>query len=91
MYSEFQANILYSPSVIDSEDRLTFVLFSENVFIVDSVLSRVSSFEGVKSADVYILIKWQYHENWIMKEINHRIPRRQPLLYGSTKINNIIN
>ena len=27
MYSEFQANILYSPSVIDPEDRLTFVLF----------------------------------------------------------------
>ena len=91
MYSEFQANILYSPSVIDSEDRLTFVLFSENVFIVDSVLARVSSFEGVKSADVYILTKWQYHDNWIMKEINNRLPRRQPLLYGSTKINNTIN
>jgi DNA-binding Lrp family transcriptional regulator len=91
MYSEFQANILYSPSVIDSEDRLTFVLFAENVFTVDSILTRVSSFEGVKSADVYILTKWQYHENWIMKEINNRLPRRQPLLYGSTKINNTMN
>jgi len=74
MYSEFQANILYSPSVIDSEDRLTFVLFSENVFTVDSVLTKVSSFEGVKSADVYILTKWQYHDEWITKEINNRIP-----------------
>lgn len=84
MYSEFQANILYSPSVIDSEDRLTFVLFSENVFAVDSVLTKVNSFEGVKSADVYILTKWQYHDDWIIKEINNKIQRRQPLLYGST-------
>jgi DNA-binding Lrp family transcriptional regulator len=70
MYSEFQKNILYSPSVIDSEDRLTFVLFGENVFTVDSVLTKVSSFEGVQSADVYVLTKWQYHDDWIMKEIN---------------------
>jgi hypothetical protein len=53
MYSEFQANILYSPSVIDSENRLTFILFSENVFTIDSVLNKVSSFEVVKSADIY--------------------------------------
>ena len=52
MYSEFQANILYSPSVIEPEDRLAFVLFGENVFIVDHVLARVNSFEGVNSADV---------------------------------------
>ena len=91
MYSEFQANILYSPSVIDSEDRLTFVLFAENVFTVDSVLTRVYSFKGVKSADVYILTKWQYHDDWIMKEINKRISQRQPLLYESIKINNTLN
>ena len=90
MYSEFQANILYSPSVIDSEDRLTFVLFSENVFTVDSVLDKVSSFEGVKSADVYILTKWQYHDDWIMKIISNRISQRQPFLYRSIKINNTI-
>ena len=90
MYSEFQANILYSPSVIDSDDRLTFVLFSENVFTVDSVLDKVSSFEGVKSADAYILTKWQYHDDWIMKEISNKTSQRQPFLYGSIKINNTI-
>ncbi len=73
MYSEFQTNILYSPSVIDPEDRLTFVLFGENVFTVDSVLARVNSFEGVKSADAYILIKWQYYDDWIIREIDKRL------------------
>jgi DNA-binding Lrp family transcriptional regulator len=82
MYSEFQANILYSPSVIEPEDRLTFVLFGENVFTVDSVLAKVNSFEGVKSADAYILTKWQYYDDWILKEIDKRLSL-QPLLHKS--------
>lgn len=73
MYSEFQENILYVPSVIDPNDWLLFVLFGENVFIVDSVLAKVDSFEGVKSADVYILIKWQYYDDWIIREIDERL------------------
>lgn len=73
MYPEFQANILYSPSVIDPEDRLTFVLFGENVFTVDSVLAKVNSFEGVRNADVYILNKWQYYNDWIIREIDKRL------------------
>jgi DNA-binding Lrp family transcriptional regulator len=80
MYSEFQTNILYSPSVIEPKDILAFVLFGENVFVVDSVLARVNSFEGVKSADAYILTKWQYYDDWIMKEINKRLLLR-PVLH----------
>jgi DNA-binding Lrp family transcriptional regulator len=41
MYSEFQENILYVPSVIDPNDQLIFVLFGENVFKVDSALAKV--------------------------------------------------
>jgi DNA-binding Lrp family transcriptional regulator len=76
MNSEFQENILYGPSVIEFEDRLTFVLFCENVFTVDSVMARVNSFEGVKGADVYILTKWQYYDDWILKEIDKRLSPR---------------
>jgi hypothetical protein len=88
MYSEFQTNILYSPSVIDSEERLTFVLFAENVFTVDFILAKVASFKGVKSADVYILTKLQYYDDWIIKEIDKRLPQRSSLLYISIRINN---
>ena len=82
MYSEFQANILYSSSVIEPEDQLTFVLFGENVFVIDYVLARVNSFAGVKSADAYILTKLQYYDDWIMKEINKRLLLR-PVLHRS--------
>src|SRR5215216_4060949 len=87
MYSEFQTNILYSPIFVffDPADRLTFVLFGENVFTVDSVLAKVNSFEGVKSADVYILTKWQYYDNWIMKEVDEKLLPR-PLSRRSIKV-----
>ena len=85
MYSEFQANTLYSPSVIDPENRLTFVPFGENVFEVNSVLAKVDSFEGVKSADLYILIKWQYYDDWIIREIDERLLPR-PLSHKSIKV-----
>ncbi len=73
MYLEFQENILYVPSVIDPNDWLIYVLFGENVFIVDSILAKIESFEGVKSADVYIRIKWQYYDDWIKREIDKRL------------------
>src|SRR5918997_1310036 len=79
MYLEFQTNILYSPSVIEPENQLTFILFGENVFVVDYVLAKVNSFAGVKSADAYILTKLQYYDNWIMKEINKRLLLRTGL------------
>jgi hypothetical protein len=76
---------LYSPSIIQPENQLTFVLFGENVFMVDNVLARVNSFAGVNSADAYILTKWQYYDDWIMKEINNRLLLR-PVLQRSRKI-----
>jgi hypothetical protein len=81
MYSEFQANILYSPSVIEPEDLLIFLLFGENVFVVDHILARVNSFAYVKSADSYILTKLQYYDDCIMKEINNRLLLR-PVLHN---------
>lgn len=85
MYSEFQENILYRPSLIEPKDRLTFVLFGENVFTVDSVMNRVNSFEGVISADAYILTKWQYYDEWIKNEIDRRL-LPPPLLRKSTRV-----
>lgn len=74
MYSEFQGSILYHPSIIDPDDLLVFILFGENVFKVDSVLAKVDSFEGVKMADAYIVTKLQYYDDWVLREIDERLP-----------------
>jgi hypothetical protein len=64
MYSEFQENILYHPSIIDPNDLLIFILFGKNVFTIDFVLTKVEIFEGVKKADVYILTMYTYLPDW---------------------------
>ena len=73
MYAEFQENILYRPSIIDPDDRLIFVLFGENVFKVDSVLAKVDSFEGVRTADAFIVTKLHFYDDWIIREIDKRL------------------
>jgi DNA-binding Lrp family transcriptional regulator len=75
MYMEFQESVLYHPSTIDPDDLLIFVLFGENIFMIDFILSKVDSFEGVRNADVYILTKWQYYDDWIIREIDERLCR----------------
>lgn len=72
MYSEFQKNILYHPSVTEPDDRLAFVLFGENTSQVDSVLAKVDSF-GVKMADAFIVTKIQYYDDWVIREIDKRL------------------
>ena len=76
MYSEFQENILYHPSI--PNDLLIFVLFAENVFMIDMVLAKVDSFESVRNADVCILTKLQYYNDWIIRAIDERLLTQRP-------------
>ena len=77
IHREFQESILYHPSIIDPNDSLTFVLYGENVFKVDSLLATVDSIEWVRSADIYILTKLQYYDDWIIREIDERLGPQQ--------------
>jgi PPOX class probable F420-dependent enzyme len=86
VYMEFQENILYHPSIIDPNDSLIFVLYNENVFKVDSVLTTIDSFDGVKNADVYILTEWQYYDDWITREIDERLLTKSSLSRKSIKV-----
>ena len=90
MYSEFQENILYRPSIIDPNDLLIFILFGENVFTVDSILAKVDSFEGVRRADVYIVTKLQYYNDWIIREIDETLLPERPLSHKSIKATPLI-
>ena len=48
MYTEFQENILYRPSIIDPNDLLIFVLFGENVFMVDWFWLKLIPLKGLR-------------------------------------------
>jgi DNA-binding Lrp family transcriptional regulator len=79
LYREFKYNILYRPSIIDPDDRLIFVLFAENVFKIDFILSRVDSFKGVRSSDVYILTRFQFDNDWVIREIDEKLLSQRQL------------
>ena len=93
MYMEFQENVLYHPSTIDPDDLLIFVLFGENVFMIDFILSTVDSFEGVKNVHVYILTKWQYYDDWIIREIDERLYRTvlPKSIQGNRQLDNAVS
>jgi tRNA A-37 threonylcarbamoyl transferase component Bud32 len=55
---------------------LIFIIFGENVFTIDFVLAKVDTFEGVKKADVYILTKLEYYNDWIISEIDETLYAR---------------
>ena len=42
MFLEYQENILYSPSILDSNNWLIFVLFGENLFKVDRLWLKLN-------------------------------------------------
>jgi hypothetical protein len=90
MYSEFQENILYNPSIIDPNDLLIFILFAENVLTIDFVLAKVDIFEGVKKADVYILTKLEYYNDWIITEIDETLLPERPLSHKSIMATSLV-
>jgi hypothetical protein len=79
MYLEFKERILYCPNIVDPSDLLTFVLFAENVFMIDFILAKVDSLKGVKNAHPYILTKLQFYNDWIIREIDERLSLQQLL------------
>jgi DNA-binding Lrp family transcriptional regulator len=73
MYLEFKERILYRPSIVDPSDLLTFILVAENVFMIDFILAKVDSLKGVKNANLYILTKLQFYNDWIIREIDEKL------------------
>ncbi len=64
---------------------MIFIIFGENVFTIDFVLAKVDTFEGVKKADVYILTKLEYYNDWIIREIDETLLPERPLSHKSIK------
>jgi hypothetical protein len=71
-YSEFNEYILRFPPFI-YHDRVIIVFRIENVFDIESIVSKIRSIKGVIKAEAYqpIRIKWQ--EEWLKKKIRSEI------------------
>jgi DNA-binding Lrp family transcriptional regulator len=71
-YSELNEYILRFPPFI-YHDRVIIVFHIENVFDIESIISKIRSIKGVLKAEAYQPIRIKWHEGWLKKKIRNKI------------------
>jgi DNA-binding Lrp family transcriptional regulator len=72
IYSEMQEYLLIFPNRYQKE-LIFAVFFCANIPTVNSILTRLESFEGVKEVEHFITINRVYYQDWLKREVNKRI------------------
>ena len=80
----------YSPMLNDEQDVIYWLLFSKDMFALDSVIKRIESYQGVRKADVFIPISIEYHKEAIIKEIERRLVGKREGSLGAKEISNVV-
>lgn len=71
-YSELNDYILRLPS-FNFENAIIVNFQSENALDIESILSKVKTFKGVKKVDVFQPIRIRFFQDWIRKEIDAKL------------------
>jgi DNA-binding Lrp family transcriptional regulator len=71
-FSELNEYILRFPPFI-FHDRVIIVFRIENVFDIESIVSKIRSIKGVVKAEAYQPIRIKWHEEWLKKKIRNKI------------------
>ncbi len=73
IYSDLQEYFLFPSAITDQENLIALVLLSKDVFTLDSILTRIESYEGVKKAEMALPIRAETHYEWITRGINRKL------------------
>jgi DNA-binding Lrp family transcriptional regulator len=73
IYQELGENILCQPPIIDPENVITVILFSQDIFTANSILKKVESFNGVKRVELFIITETTNYHEWVLREIDKRL------------------
>ena len=71
-YSELNEYILRFPPFV-FHDRVIIVFRIENVFDIESIVTKIRSIKGVAKVKAYQPIRIRWHEEWLKKEIKYKI------------------
>jgi DNA-binding Lrp family transcriptional regulator len=88
IYEELGQNILCQPPVIDPDNVITVILFSQDIFTANGILKKVESFNGVKRVELFIITETTNYHEWVLREIERRLiakstrqkPEAEPIL-----------
>lgn len=73
MYTEMQEYLINFPLNITGIDVIIASFFCSNIPIVDSIVRKIKSYEGVEGVELFILTKGAYHQEWLERQINKRL------------------
>ena len=79
IYREMQEYLLIIPNRYQKE-LIFAVFFCANIPIVNSILTRLESYEGVKQVEHFITINRVYYQDWLKREVDKRISQKNSLL-----------
>jgi hypothetical protein len=82
IYREMQEYLLIIPSRYQTE-LIFAVFFCANIPTVNSILTRVESYDGVKEVEHFITTSRVYYQEWLKKEVDKRISQKDSLLSSS--------
>lgn len=73
IYTDLQEYFLFPSAITDQENLIALVMLSKDVFTMDSILTRIESYEGVKKVEMALPIRAETHYEWITKGINRKL------------------
>jgi DNA-binding Lrp family transcriptional regulator len=72
IYQEMQEYLLLIPNV--NQNEIIFaVFFCANIPTVESILTRLESYDGVNRTEAFVTTKLIYYQEWLKREINKRL------------------
>jgi DNA-binding Lrp family transcriptional regulator len=73
-------NILFQPPIIDPDNIVTLLLFSQDIFTADAILKKVESFTGVNRVELFTLTDTTSYDEWIIREVERRVNPKKSVL-----------
>jgi DNA-binding Lrp family transcriptional regulator len=73
IYRELSGNLLLQAPITSPDNLIVLIMFSQDIFTVDSILRKVESFDGVKTAELDILTGITLSQDWMVNEIERRL------------------
>jgi DNA-binding Lrp family transcriptional regulator len=73
-------NILFQPPIIDPDNIVTLLLFSQDIFTADAILKKVESFTGVNRVELFTLTDTTSYNEWIIREVERRLNPKKSVL-----------
>jgi DNA-binding Lrp family transcriptional regulator len=73
MYSEVQEFLKFMYPSMNGGQSILALFSCSNISTVDSIISKVRSYDGVQDVELFVITKGFYHQEWLLRAINKRL------------------